>query len=243
MTKVFNDILKSKITALLGCCIFFALLLASCENTQEELNALSKKRIAVEEAKFIESYLSQGGKMKARLTAPVMNRYQTDSPYIEFPKSLHVDFFNDSLKVESQLNAKYGRYRETEQRVFLRDSVVVFNLKKDTLKSQELWWDQNKEIFYTDKDVEIHQPDKIIYGKGLEADQSFNWYLIKQITGQVQVPKGGFGPAIATDSTGVTGPDSTGISGTDTIKGSRPGNLPSRSVTPVGKKQDSLKIN
>ena len=38
---------------------------------------------------------------------------------------------------------------------------------------------------------------------GLEADQSFNWYLIKQITGQVMVPKGGFGPATPADSTGV----------------------------------------
>ncbi|WP_290709608.1 LPS export ABC transporter periplasmic protein LptC [Flavihumibacter sp. CACIAM 22H1] len=210
MTNSLRYSSTSRITALLGCCIFFALLLTACENTQEELNALSKKRIAVEEAKFIESYLSQGGKMKARLTAPVMNRYQTDSPYIEFPNSLHVDFYNDSLKVESQLNAKYGRYRETEQRVFLRDSVTVFNQKKDTLKSKELWWDQNKEIFYTDKDVEIHQPDKIIYGKGLEADQSFNWYLIKEITGQVLVPKGGFGAAAVTDSTASPAVDSTG---------------------------------
>lgn len=203
MTNIFHDISKSKLTALLGCCLFFGLLLTACENSQEELEALSKNRIAVEEAKFIESYLSQGGKMKAKLTAPVMNRYQTDSPYIEFPSNLHVDFYNDSLQVQSELFSKYGRYRETEQKVFLRDSVLVFNNRKDTLKCEELWWDQNKEIFYTDKDVQIHQPDKIIFGKGLEADQSFNWYLIKQITGQVMVPKGGFGPATPADSTGV----------------------------------------
>lgn len=187
--------LKKLIAAPFVCCLFFA----ACENTEEELNAFSGKRIAVEEARFIESYMSQGGKMKAKLTAPVMNRYQTDSPYIEFPKSLHVDFFNDSLKVESQLNALYGRYRETEQKVFLRDSVTVFNMRKDTLKCRELWWDQTKQLFYTDKEVEIHQPDKVIYGSGLEADQSFNWYLIKQVTGQVLVPKGGFN-AVPADS-------------------------------------------
>lgn len=209
MNKIFHDTGKSKLTALLGCCLFFGLLLPACENSQEELAALSKTRIAVEEAKSIESYLSQGGKMKAKLTAPVMNRYQADSPYIEFPRSLHVDFYNDSLQVQSELFSKYGRYRETEQKVFLRDSVLVFNNRKDTLKCEELWWDQNKEMFYTDKDVEIHQPDKIIYGKGLEADQSFNWYLIKQITGQVMVPKGGFGPATSVDSTGSTAVDST----------------------------------
>ncbi|MBC6491870.1 LPS export ABC transporter periplasmic protein LptC [Flavihumibacter stibioxidans] len=200
--------LKLLIAAPFVCCLFFT----ACENTEEELNALSQKRIAVEEAKFIESYLSQGGKMKAKLTAPVMLRYQTDSPYIEFPKSLHVDFFNDSLKVESQLNALYGRYRETEQKVFLRDSVTVFNIRKDTLRCKELWWDQTKQIFYTEKEVEIHQPDKVIYGTGLEADQSFNWYLIKQITGQVLVPKGGFnGPPADSTAAGTVAADSVGM--------------------------------
>lgn len=191
------------LAAILLCCLS----LGACENSEKELQSLSAKRIAVEEAKQVESYLSQGGKMKARLTAPIMNRYQTDSPYIEFPKKLHVDFYNDSLQIESQLNANYGRYKEVEQKVFLRDSVVVFNVKKDTLRSQELWWDQNAQKFYTDKAVQIHQPDKIIYGNGLEADQSFNWWVIKQVTGEVLVPKNGFGPPAARDSTAVT--DST----------------------------------
>jgi LPS export ABC transporter protein LptC len=199
------------VSAVLLCCLLFA----ACENSKEELQALSGKRIAVEQAKFIESYLSQGGKMRARLTAPVMNRYQTDSPYIEFPNTLHVDFFNDSLKVESQLNAKYGRYRETEQKVFLRDSVTVFNIKKDTLRSEELWWDQNSQKFYTDKPVQIHQPDKVIFGKGLEADQAFNWWVIKEVTGEVLVPKGGFGALAPSDSP--AGMDSTIVRDT-TIK-------------------------
>jgi LPS export ABC transporter protein LptC len=197
--------------ALFLCCLFFS----ACENSKEELQALSAKRVAVEQAKFIESYLSQGGKMKARLTAPVMDRYQTDTPYIEFPKTLHVDFFDDSLKVESQLNAKYGRYRETEQKVFLRDSVTVFNTKKDTLRSEELWWDQTTQKFYTDKPVQIHQPDKVIFGKGLEADQSFNWWVIKQVTGEVLVPKEGFGALAPRDSTATK--DSTIAIARDTI--------------------------
>ena len=235
MIKVLHDTGISKLTALLGCCLFFVLLLTACENSQEELAALSKKRIAVEEAKSIESYLSQGGKMKAKLTAPVMNRYQTDSPYIEFPKTLHVDFYNDSLQVQSELFSKYGRYREKEEKVFLRDSVLVYNNRKDTLKCEELWWDQNREMFYTDKEVEIHQPDKIIFGKGLEADQSFNWYLIKQITGQVMVPKGGFGPAQPVDSTGAAAVDSTAGS---PLPASRP--APAATAPPA--RRDSLQI-
>ncbi len=64
-----------------------------------------KKKAAVEEAIQVTSYMSQEGLMKAKLSSPYMLRHQSDSAYIEFPRTLHVDFYNDSLKVESILDA------------------------------------------------------------------------------------------------------------------------------------------
>src|SRR5689334_7561072 len=120
-----------------GC--FFLL---ACENDPKDIEKLTSKKITVEEGRNIEGYLSQSAKMKARLKASLMKRYLTDSPYIEFPNTLHVDFFNDSMKIESQLNARYGKYKQNESRVFLRDSVEVFNTLGDTLHCMELCWDQ-----------------------------------------------------------------------------------------------------
>ncbi len=151
----------------------------SCENDMREVQNFNKKSIGIEEGKEIESYLSQEGKVKAKLMAPIMLRYLADTPKVEFPKTLRVDFFNDSTKVESKLFAKYGRYLENENKVFLRDSVIVFNILGDTLFCQELYWDQDKSIFYTDKNVIIHKPDQKVYGSGLVADQSFKWFTIK----------------------------------------------------------------
>ncbi|CAA9476845.1 MAG: hypothetical protein AVDCRST_MAG96-768 [uncultured Segetibacter sp.] len=161
---------------LLGC--FFVL---SCENDMAEVQNLSQKSIGAEEGKDIESYLSQEGKVKAKLTAPLMLRYQRDSPRVEFPKTLRVDFYNDSTKVESKLFAKYGRYMENENKVFLRDSVIVFNMTGDTLLSNELYWDQLKAKFYTDKNVIIRKPDQKVYGTGLEADQDFKNITIRKV--------------------------------------------------------------
>ena len=125
-----------------------------------------------EEARNIESYLSQEGKMKAKLKAPLMIRVEADTVYVEFPKTLHVDFYNDSTKIETRLDSKYGKYFETLNKVYLRDSVVVINIKGDTLKSPDLWWDQNTKLFYTDKYAIYHGIGKNIYGgKGLVATQ------------------------------------------------------------------------
>ena len=159
-----------KAVLLTGC--FFV---CACENDIQQVQALSKKVTAVEEAVNVESYYSQAAVVKAKLTAPLMLRIQSDTPAYEFPKSLHVDFYNDSTKVESQLFARYGRYMESQNKVLLHDSVIVYNVRGDTLRTDELWWDQNKGNFYTDKPVSIHKGQSdIINAIGMTASQDLN---------------------------------------------------------------------
>jgi len=175
---------------LMGC--FF---IVACENDPAVIKKYTEKRTAVEEAYKVETFMSQDARMKARLTAPYMLRYLVaDSAYVEFPRSLHVDFYNDTMAMESQVDALYGKYREWEKKVYLRDSVVVMNkLRGDTLRTNELWWDQQTEKFYTDKPVFIHTKDKIFYGAhGMEAAQNFEWWVLNQGSGQVSVPKDSF---------------------------------------------------
>ncbi len=149
--------------------------MCACENDINEVKDLSRKKTSVEQATDIVSYLSQDALVKAKLTAPVMLRIQADTPRTEFPKTLHVDFYSDSTVVESQLFAKYGRYMENQSKVLLRDSVVVYNIKGDTMRTNELWWDQMKGNFYTDKPVYIHQPNgNIINSIGMTASQDMN---------------------------------------------------------------------
>lgn len=176
--------------ALLTGCLF----LVACENDLRDIQKMTEKKTAIEEAYKVETFMSQDGKMKARLTAPYMLRYLADSPYVEFPRSLHVDFYNDTMAMESQVDALYGKYREWEKRVFLRDTVVVMNkLKGDTLRTRELWWDQQTEKFYTDKPVYIHTKDKVFFGAhGMEAAQNFEWWVLKQGAGTLTVPKDSF---------------------------------------------------
>ena len=172
-----------KMAALFSCLFIF-----SCENDQNTINELTQVKKTVEEAKGIETLFSQNGRMRSKLTAPLMYRFVSDSSYIEFPKSLHVNFFDSSGKTESHLDALYGKYFENQNKVYLRDSVFVFNTKGDTLWSPDLWWDQNTEKFYTDKKVRIHKSgDRIYGGEGLVANQDLTEINIKQITGVVNI--------------------------------------------------------
>lgn len=169
------------LTAALAGCFF----MSSCVNDEKEVRDMFQKKIGVDEARGIESYMSQGGVMKAKLTAPLMLRYQDTLPRVEFPNTLHVDFFDDSMRIQSQLDAHYARYMESQNKIFLRDSVRVFNIKGDTLFCQELWWDQPEAKFYTEKPVRIHQPGTIINGVGLTAPQDFKTFTMFRITNSV----------------------------------------------------------
>ena len=176
------------IAALLTGCFF----VWGCENDQKVIREMTEKKIMTEEAKDMESFLSQDGIMKAKLTSPLMLRVLDDTIYIEFPKTLHIDFFDSTSVVESRVDAKYGKYYENLNKAFLRDSVVVINNQGDTLKCPDLWWDQDKKLFYTDKYAEYHSRDKHIYGgKGMEATQDLKTIIFKQPTGTVLVSDSG----------------------------------------------------
>ena len=170
--------------AIIGSCLF----VSGCENDEKVIEAWTEKKEMVEVATQVVTYFSQQGHVRARLKAPEMKRFQSDTVAVEFAKSLHVDFFDSLKRVESWVDAKYGKYYESLNKVLLRDSVKVITVKGEMLETSELWWDQNTKTFYTNKEVRITQRDKKIYGgKGLEAAQDMSWYLIKQPTGTVLV--------------------------------------------------------
>ena len=183
MNKVFsNSYLKS--AAMVCSCFFFL----ACENDQKTLDEIMGSKKMTEEAKDIETYLSQGSMLKAKLWAPYMLRSSSDTTFVEFTKSLHVNFFDSTGKVDSHLDSKYGKYYESLNKVYLRDSVLVYNMQGDSLRSPDLWWDQNTQMFYTDKNVWIKRQGTVLLGKGMDSKQDLSNIHIKQVTGLVDVP-------------------------------------------------------
>jgi LPS export ABC transporter protein LptC len=167
---------------------------SSCGNTDKEIKDMTTKGLGVEEIKNADINYTLGGRAKAKLLSPLMLRVQENIPYVEFPKTLHVDFFNETGAVDSRLDALYGKYFESQSKVFLKDSVKVINVLGDTLYCNELWWDRSRigNEFYTDKPVRIRRKMQIIDGIGMEARQDFKeWHIINPV-GTINVPNSQF---------------------------------------------------
>ena len=182
-----------RLTSAVGGILLVAILFSGCENDEKEIVDMTKRVVMKEEAVNVESMLSQEGKLKAILKAPLMIRVFGDTVFAEFPKSLHCDFYNENTNIESWLDSKYGKYYENLGKVYLRDSVVVITTKGDTLRSPDLWWDQNTKMFYTDKYATYHAPGKQVAGTiGLEATQDLSSVIFKNPVGTIRVSESGF---------------------------------------------------
>lgn len=188
MINLFSHKIIHAAALFIGCCFVYG-----CENDEKVIDDMTKKVVMKEEAVNIESLLSQEGVLRARLQAPLMLRFFADTLYAEFPQSLHCDFYDENRNIESWLDSRYGKYLENHGKVYLRDSVVVITTKGDTLKSHDLWWDQNTKMFYTDTFATYHAPGKQIYGtKGLQATQDLTSIIFKQPIGNIQASENGF---------------------------------------------------
>ena len=166
-------------------------LIAGCKNDPKEIDALiSKRSIQEDKADEVTIIYSEHGKSRIRMFATEFIRNEiAKPPYVDMRKGLKVEFFDDSMKIESTLTAQYARWYEGKGNVLIRDSVVVVNKKGETLRTEELIWNQNVKKFYTEKFVRINTPDQVMYGDGLEANEDFTWYRIKNPKGTVRVNK------------------------------------------------------
>ncbi len=167
------------------------LLNASCKNDLKKIQqTIDRSMLNTERADSVTIIYSKEGITKAQLFAKTFNHVQdAKPPYIEMKNGIRVLFYNDSMNLQSTLLAKYGRYFEQSGNVLVRDSVVVYNIKKEQLNTEELIWNEKLQKFYTDKFVKITTPTQIIYGNGLESNQNFSDYTILKMKGIIGINK------------------------------------------------------
>lgn len=170
--------------------LLFAMVIG-CKNDPKEINALVTKGAQQEDkAEDVTILYSDNGNVKMRLyTKEFVKNDVAKPPYTDMRKGLKVEFYGDSLKVESTLTARYARYYEKQGNILIRDSIVIVNKKGEKLNTEELVWNQSAKKLFTEKFVKITTPTQVMYGDGLEANEDFTWYRILNPKGIVAVDK------------------------------------------------------
>lgn len=179
------------------------LLCSGCVNDLKKIEALGKKNVGIEVAQNIRTYYyGSSGHLKGILTAPVMYRYVRDTPYMVMNQGIHVDFYNDSLQIQSVLTAKKGEYWENTNNIVVEDSVVVTSMGgQRILRTDKLFWDPKSQQFYTHSPATLTTPGQTIIGQnGLTAPADLSWYKFFNTSGEMKVDSNYLSPSSPSDS-------------------------------------------
>jgi LPS export ABC transporter protein LptC len=168
--------------------LFVIISMYSCENDLDKVKLYSKGQvIPTETARSIKIIYSDSAKVQVEITAPLLDHYSTENPYIEMPNGLKATFYNERMEVKSKLVADYGVRYEKDQKMEAKKNVIVTNEKGDKLNTEHLIWDEKKQKLLSNEDVKITTKDEIIFGKGFEANEDFTKYKIFNIKGTISI--------------------------------------------------------
>ena len=172
-------------------CLFFmsaSFCFISCENNLNTVTLItSKDKTPLEVEDNASIFYNDSAKTKFHLTAPRIENYGGQDPYLVFPKGINIDFYDYSSQVNGHLDADYALRHENSRLMEADNNVSVLNRKGERLNTEQLFWDPNKHKIYTNKFVRIKTAKEIIYGDGLTSNEDFTQYRITNIRGTIQL--------------------------------------------------------
>jgi LPS export ABC transporter protein LptC len=165
-------------------CFLLAVSFASCDNG--EVREPVEYTGPLREVQNVETIYSENRLVKVKLTADELHEFANGDR--EFPKGIHVEFYNERGELESTLRANHAFYFKGENQWRGRGKVQVKNIaKNEQLNTEELFWKPAEERIFTDKFVTIRQENDVLYGEGLQAKQDMSDYTIIQPKGDFEV--------------------------------------------------------
>ena len=151
--------------------------LFSCKNNfkdVQQVGVLQNEPIGVADTinlKYTDSF-----QLRANLLSPKMLDYSNrDFAFSEFPKGVELIIY-DSDGNKSKIFADYAIvYSETDL-VDLRGNVILATHKKDSLFTEQMYFDQTKEWVFTNENVRLRSEGTYINGIGFDSDRDFEEY-------------------------------------------------------------------
>ena len=166
--------------------IVFSLIVLSCERKIEKIQKSEIATLPAFTAKGAKAVFTDSGKMQLVLTFPIMETYnKEDSQYSEFRSGITVNFHDGQTEPVGFASSKYAKYTDKKKLWELRDSVVIINETNDRLETEQLFWDQEKDLIYTDRLVKITNEDQTVIGTGFESDSRLEKRKIKNVSATI----------------------------------------------------------
>lgn len=161
------------------------LMLLGCENDLSDINRIYASQASNSEIiSGVEILYSDSARLKVRITGDTLQRFLAP-PNIRdvFTHGVKFEFYDDLGRISSILTAKKAVRDYQRQLVVCTDSVIFKGANHEELFTNELIWDESKELIYTDKFVRLSRPNEVVYSYGFKSDQKLERYELTAVSG------------------------------------------------------------
>jgi len=160
--------------------------LLSCERKIDTIKKDDVLLLPSITAKNSTTIFTDSGKIQLIMSFALMESYNNiDQPYSEFKSGIKVVFYDGHDEPVGTVFSKYAKYTDKKKLWELKDSVVVVNESDDMLETEQLFWDQEKDMIYTDRFIKITNEDQTVMGTGFESDHRLTRRKIKNVNATI----------------------------------------------------------
>lgn len=170
--------------------ILFSIILLGCRNEMRDINSVIPfDTLQKEMSKDLVFEYSEFGKPTFKMLTPLMLTHNDGKEELMiFDKGILIYFYDEDGDMESEISSLYAINNATKKLITLRGNVIIINYaKREKIKTEELFWNQNNKKIWSDKFVRIITDDRQLEGYGFETDENIQNYSITKPTGIFEV--------------------------------------------------------
>ncbi len=165
---------------------FAVFLIMGCESNFKEVQKINFSEFMPSgEAENFNLKYTDSGKIKSILVSPKMLDYSNvEFPFTEFPKGIHVTMYDNNGK-RTFITSEYAVTFKGTDLIDLQKNVKISNESGQFLETQQLYFDQKNEWFFTEKKFKFTDPKGVSFGEGIDFSKDFKIVNSQRINGAI----------------------------------------------------------
>ena len=143
----------------------------------------------------VSTLISDSGRIRYKIVTEEWKVYTTTNPSKwTFEKGLFLEKFDPTFHVEAWIQADTAYFYDKKKLWHLIGHVFIRNLKDETFRTHELFWDQaNKEI-YSHSYMVVNTPNQHLEGTSFRSNEQMTQYEVINSKGYFPMKSGGGTP-------------------------------------------------
>ena len=132
---------------------------------------------------------TDSGRIKSVLLSPQMLDYASvEYPFTQFPKGIDLTMY-DAKGKKTFVKSNYAITFKATQIIDLQGNVTITNEDGQKMVTQQLYFDQKAEWFFTDEKYSFTSPTGSLNGEGVDFSKDFKIMNTQRLSGEVQTSK------------------------------------------------------